>query len=260
MVIVQAYEAATTPPWIQRCLQSVKAWAEGAGFAYRFSPTLFDRIPEWFRQHCAPEIGPLTDLGRLCLMQALFDEGEEAVVWVDADVLVFDPAGLHVPRRPGFLVIDEVTVGSEPNGTPVISERGVNGALLGASRGNATFDAYRQAIESVVREAPAGKVPRTVAGPQLLTQLAKQHAMERLTTVGLFTPAMLADLAHGKENLPRAFSLAFGHRVAAANLCHFFRDMLLERSVPVYDDAMMQAIDRLLESRGEIVNRYLSGN
>jgi hypothetical protein len=56
----------------------------------------------------------------------------------------------------------------------------------------------------VVLEALAGRVPRTVAGPQLLTKLVEQHAMQRLTTVGLFTPAMLAELANGGEALPRA--------------------------------------------------------
>lgn len=257
MIILQAYEGRTTPDWIARCMQSVQSWAASQGHDYRFSPLLFDRIPEWFRRHCAPEIGPLTDLGRLCLMQALFDEGAEDVVWIDADVLVFDPENFHLPVRPGFLVIDEVTVGPGAQGEPFASARGVNGAVLGASRGHALFGIYRDAIESLVRDCRPGAVPRTIAGPQLLTVLAQTHVMARLTSVGLFTPAILNDLVHGRDAMPRFFSQTFGHRVAAANLCHFYRDTLIEQQAPTYDAVMLKVIGCLLDSRGEIINRHL---
>ena len=257
MLVIQAYEAKTTPEWIRRCMQTVEAWARSCGHDYRFSPVLFDRIPDWFRQRCGSEIGPMTDLGRLLLMQSIFDEGEDAVIWVDADVVVFDPANLQVPPDPGFLCIDEVTVGCGEEGVPVISSRTVNGALLAVSRGNAIFTIYRKAMESMVSAAPVGPLPRTVAGPQLLTRLARQEPVARLTSVGLFTPSILNDLAQGEETLPRAFSRAFGHRVAAANLCHFYRDTIDQGDVPVYDDIMLRVIDRLVDSRGEIVNRYL---
>jgi len=238
-------------------MQSVREWAALRGYDYRFSPLLFDRIPDWFRRRCAPEIGPLTDLGRLCLMQALFDEGAEDVVWIDADVLVFDSLNFHVPVRPGFLVIDEVMVGPDASGMPGARPRSVNGAVLGASRGDPLFHIYRDAIESLVRNAPAGPVPRTIAGPQLLTALDRKHPMERLTTVGLFTPAIMSDLAQGREGMPKFFSQTFGHRVAAANLCHFYRDTLAPQIAPRYDDFMLDVIGRLLESRGEIINRHL---
>lgn len=257
MIILQAYESESTPAWILRCMQSVREWAALRGYDYRFSPLLFDRIPDWFRQRCAPGIGPLTDLGRLCLMQALFDEGAEDVVWIDADVLVFDPVNFHVPDRPGFLVIDEVMVGPDANGVPGALPRSVNGAVLGATRGHPLFDTYRSAIEAVVRNAPPGSVPRTIAGPQLLTALDRAHPIDRLTTVGLFTPAIMSDLAHGREGMPRFFSRTFGHRVAAANLCHFYRDTLAPGQAPRYDDFMLDVIGRLIESRGEIVNRHL---
>lgn len=257
MLIIQAYENTTTPAWIQRCLDSVKSWAETSGHDYRFSPLLFDRVPAWFRDRCGPEIGPMTDLGRLCLMQHWFDQGASPVVWIDADVLVFDPRHLHIPPGLGFLAIDEITVGAGPDGVPVIMDRSVNGALLGASRDNAMFGIYRDAIESLVRNAPAGRLPRTIAGPQLLSTLAKQHPINCLTTVGLFTLPILNDIAQGVELMPRTFSQSFGHRVAAANLCHFFRDMVVAGDVPRYDAILEQAINRLLESRGEVVNQYL---
>ena len=257
MLIIQAYENNTTPAWIQRCIESVKSWAAASGYDYCFSPLLFDRVPDWFRDRCGPEIGPMTDLGRLCLMQHWFEQGASPVVWVDADVLVFDPQHLSIPPGLGFLAIDEITVGCGTDRIPVVLDRSVNGAVLGASRGNATFALYRDAIESLVRDAPEGRLPRTIAGPQLLSRLAKQHPIDCLTTVGLFTLPILNDIAQGLELMPRVFSQSFGHRVAAANLCHFFRDIVVDSDVPHYDAIMEQAIIRLLETRGEVVNQHL---
>ena len=257
MLIIQAYENKTTPAWIQRCMESVRSWAAASGHDYRFSPSLFDLVPGWFRERCGPEIGPMTDLGRLCLMQHWFDQGASPVVWIDADVLVFDPSNFYIPNGLGFLAIDEITVGCGADRVPVVLDRSVNGAVLGASRGNAMFALYRDAIESLVHNAPEGRLPRTVAGPQLLSSLAKQHPIDCLTTVGLFTLPILNDIAQGLELMPRVFSQSFGHRVAAANLCHFFREIVVDSDVPHFDAIMEQAINRLLESRGEDVNRYL---
>jgi hypothetical protein len=239
-------------------MDSVRGWAAEHGHAYRFSPRFFDRAPAWFKQRCAPETGPLTDVARLYLMQELFDAGEEFVVWVDADVLVFDPSAFEIAPRSGFTVIEEVTVGEDALGREFVSPRGVNGAVLGARRSHPMFRRYFDEVENVVRNHPAGPIPRTIAGPVLLTRLTQGAAIDRLTTVGLFTPGLLAQIAAGQERLPRLFARQFGHRVAAANLCHFIRGEVPASSVDRYDAVMQAAIDCLIRSRGEVVNRHLS--
>jgi len=258
VTILQAYEAPGTPEWISRCLGSVRDWAASRGHGYRFSSTFFDRVPAWFRERCHPETGPLTDIARLVLMRELFDEGADFVAWIDADVLVFDPDALVVEHAAGFTVIEEVTVLEDAQGRGSVSPRGVNGALLGARQAHPMFGRYVEAVENVVRQHPAGPIPRTIAGPQLLTELTRGASIDRLTTVGLFTPGILAHIASGEARLPRLFARSFGHRVAAANLCHFFRGEVAAGSVNRYDAIMQAAIDRLLLTRGEIVNRHLS--
>lgn len=256
VAIVQSFEG-NAPRWIWRCVDSVRAWAAQKGFEYRISPTFFDRVPPWFAQKCAPEKGPLTDLARLCLMQELFDEGAEFVAWVDADVLVFDPQAFDLACGRGFTVIEEVTILVDGAGGASASPRGVNGAVLGAARDNPMFARYREAVESVVRDHEGGRIPRTIAGPRLLTRLTEGQPVDRLTSVGLFTPAILTHIANGRRHLPRFFAERFGHPVAAANLCHFFREEIAPATRAKYDAVMEAAIDRLLASRGEVVNRYV---
>lgn len=256
VVIVQAYEAPDTPAWITRCLTSVQRWAEARGYAYRYlDRDFFAYAPAWFRARCPGQLGPITDLARLYLMEALHADFDVAV-WIDADVLVFDPDHLELPDTIGFVALKEVTVGLRGDEI-VASEVTVNCALVAAGRGDPVFRFYRHAIEQIVRHDPRPELPRTIAGPQLLTKISRVIPMDCLTTVGLFTPAILRDLALGQDRLPAAFARHFGHRVAAANLCHFQRARVAPGEQASFDDWMMRAMDRLEATRGEVVNRFV---
>jgi hypothetical protein len=255
--IIQAYEAQTVPDWIARCLNSVREWAAVHRHDYHFSPEFWCHAPEWFRERCGPEFGPVTDVARVYMMKEQFERGAECVVWIDADVLVFDPQNLRIPTQADFFGIKEITILTFPDGSARSSPEGVNGAVLGARRGSALFDVYLKSIECVAHDYPDKVLPRTVAGPQLLTRLASTNHMECLTTVGLFTPAILNEIALGQTRLPALFSRSFGYRVAAANLCHFFRGILPEGSTAQYDAMMLKAIDELVNTRGEVVNGHL---
>jgi hypothetical protein len=199
----------------------------------------------------------MTDIARLYMMQEQFDRGADRVVWIDADVIVFDPDHLALDTGAAFFGIEEITVLVASDGRIAASPVGVNGALLGARRGSELFAAYLKAAEEEVRDCPDKVPPRTIAGPVLLTKLAGKQPIACLTSVGLFTPAILADIAAGQSRLPAFFARSFGHRVAAANLCHFFRGLIPGASAAHYDAIMLKAIDVLLQTRGEVVNRHL---
>jgi len=255
--ILQAYEAPSVPRWIQCCLDSVRDWAAPHSYDYRFSTEFWRYVPDWFRERCGAETGPMTDVARLYMMREQFDRGAELVVWVDADVVVFDPDCLRVDTTAEFFGIEEVTVFATPDGKIHQSPRGVNGAVLGAHHRSTMFERYLTATESVVRDYPDAVLPRTLAGPVLLTKLAETHTIGCLKTVGLFTPAILRDIASGEARLPAAFARGFGHKVAAANLCHFYRGVLPGSSTAMYDAIMLKAIDVLMKTRGEAVNRHV---
>jgi hypothetical protein len=259
-VVLQAYEAPDTPTWIARCLDSVRRWSIERGHDYELlSDGFFARSPVWFRERCGNQGGPVTDLSRVLLMQDLFGRGYQKVIWVDADVLVFDSTALEVNIGSGFLALYEITLGIGPNGEVNVSGPTVNGAVLAATSGSVVFDFYRHAIEENVRNFRGQEIPRTIAGPEMLTRIAQVVPIECLTTVGLFTPAMLGEIARGEDRLARIFAERFGYRVAAANLCHFFRGEISADARARFDSLMLTAIERLLETRGDCVNRYLPG-
>ncbi|MDP2132669.1 MAG: hypothetical protein Q8J99_03580 [Sulfuritalea sp.] len=172
-------------------------------------------------------------------------------------MLVFDSTAFEVEVGRGFLALYEIMLGMEADGSVKVSEPTVNGAVLGAVKGSTVFEFYRHAIEENVRNFRGREIPRTIAGPEMLTRIAQVVPIECLTTVGLFTPAMLAEIARGEDRLARIFADRFGYRVAAANLCHFFRGEISAETRAEYDDLMLRAIERLLETRGECVNRHL---
>jgi hypothetical protein len=257
IAVVQAYEAPATPRWIECCVASVRNWAGAKGFQHHFlREGFFGLAPEWFRARCGAQIGPVTDVSRLYLMRRFFSMGYEAVVWVDADVLVFDPERLDVRSETGFVALKEITVGVDQGGVVHVSPVTVNGALIASRRDHPLFEFYLYAVETAVRQFRGPEIPRTIAGPELLTRISQAVPIECLTTVGLFTPAILQDIASGSDRLPRIFAEQFGHRVAAANLCHFFRDTVTPEQRSFYDELMDRAMGRLIETRGEIVNRF----
>lgn len=256
-LVVQAYEAAATPGWIARCMRSVREWAASRGYHYESTDRFFGLAPDWFRARCGSQLGPLTDIARLVLMQSGFGRGYRQVVWCDADLVVFDPDVLALPDADGLTAIDEVTVGPGSDGSLMVSPRTVNGALLAATRDAGVFLHYFDEVLRVVREHPPGPVPRTIAGPLLLTRIARESKVATLPNVGLFTPAILLELAQGREALPGTFMHHFGHAVAAANLCHFAREENGAENRAAYDRVMDLAIDVLLSTRGEVVNRLL---
>ncbi|WP_373488515.1 hypothetical protein, partial [Blastomonas sp.] len=221
--VLQGYQADARPRWIEMCLQSVREWAGVYGHDYVFTDRFFDPVPDWFRAKCGAQIGPLTDLARTLWMQRCLDAGCDAVVWVDADVLVFAPGRLRLPPITRLTAIRELTPLVSARGEIRVTGEGVNGAILGAPADGSGLADYRSAITACIRNAAPGAIARTMAGPALLTDIGKKLGLDVLDHIGLVTPGMAGALLRGQPQLPRAYMTAFGSPIYAANLCHFAR-------------------------------------
>ena len=116
-VVCQAYSSPTgVPPWIERCMDTVRGWAERSGFAYeRSDDGLFDRVPPWFRERVGGEPVRMSDLARLLLARSLLARYERAV-WVDADVVVFDPERFVLDAPDGYALCREAWLSLTPEG------------------------------------------------------------------------------------------------------------------------------------------------
>lgn len=216
-LVFQSYRPTGVPPWIARCLDTVRLWAEGAGFDYRLlGDELFSGCPPEYEAKVGGSVVLRADLGRLQWARRLLAEGHERVVWVDADVLVFAPQALRIDITEEYAFCREVWLAPRPGGASY--GEWVNNAVAVFCRGNSLLDFYIHACKAIVQSAP-GPVPKLAVGTHFLSALHRQLRFRLLESVGLLSPVVLADVAGGGGRFAAAYRRAFGQPIAAANLC-----------------------------------------
>ena len=110
-VVIQSFRTHDVPQWIQDCIESVRAWAEQSGFSYKITGDEFLELPPaWYRRKSAQHITVVADLARLLLMRQCFLEGFDRTIWIDADVVVFNPDLLSIDPELSFGYSREVWV------------------------------------------------------------------------------------------------------------------------------------------------------
>jgi GT2 family glycosyltransferase len=258
-LILQSYRTHDVPPWIATCLDTVRAWAERHTFGYHFlDDSLFSYAPAWARERFGAHLFALTDLARLHLIKAGLQQGYRRVVWIDADVLVFDPARFSIAMTGAFAFCREHMLAGQPNGSVRAEAPGINNAVMAFTADQPVLDFYLYAAESRLRRADPRILERTALGPDLLRRLAAVLPLETFTQVGLFTPLLLGELASGETRMARLYAQQARTPLAAANLCHFARHEAAAAERPPLDLIYRKAVDILLATRGGVVNRHLT--
>lgn len=258
-IVLQSYRTHSIPNWIGTCLRTAAEWAKDSGFDYLLTgDEFFDYAPAWVRERCGSQIFPVTDLARLNLMLDYLERGYDRAVWLDADVLVFAPQLLRIDTQAGYAFSHEVMLGEMPDGRIHIFDPSINNAVMVFEKNHPMLEFYRFATEAILRHAPPGEIARTAVGPQFLTALQGAMPIERLVSVGLFTPRLMAAIAQNDERLCAAYARQFGYPMGAANLCHFTHHLSDSASRQRLDALFDQAVGKLMASGGGILNRYLS--
>jgi hypothetical protein len=254
-VVYQSFRSDAVRGPVARCVATVEAWAKLRGFAYRFlGDELFDRVPDWFRDRVAGNRLSMSDLARLKVARELLDEGADRAVWVDADVVVFDPGNFDIAIEKEYAFCREVWI-RRGGGGKLLATEGLHNAVCVFARGNSFLDFYIHAACEIVRAADAEVVSQKL-GPDFLSRLKDVIGDRVLGDVGLFSPIVTADIARGGGRAAAAYMKAFGHPIRAANLCLSFVGRN-SGGVTLTETMLDRAIDRLLESRGEVVNGLL---
>jgi len=256
-LVVQSYRVAGVPPVLPRCMRSVRQWAASRSIEYEFlDDRLFDFVPSWLRERCqGSSLLPLTDLARLLVLKERLAHGYDPVVWIDADVLIFDPDSFAPHLADPYAFCKEVWIARPPGGATQIVH-GVNNAVTVMRTNNPVLDFYIHACQAVIAGCPSGPIPHNILGTRLLSNLSSVAPLACLTQVALLSPPVIDEVVRGRETLPRLHMEHYGNAVAAANLC------VSLRGLPVYGtvigDAEFEAFaDALESSRGEILNRHL---
>lgn len=254
-VVYQSYRTRDVPHWITRCLESVRGWAALRGHHYRFfDDGIFDLVPAWYRTAVQGRPLPMSDLARLLAARVLLAEGADRVVWIDADIFVFDPQSLDPATDSGFAVCPEVWI-TKQWGNPV-GERRMNNAAMVFDRGNAFLDFYVHATQARVRSRASG-LSDWIGGPEFLTPLDAILPLPRVDGVGLFSPLVMHGIANDEAKWVQRYAQDFGRRVSAANLCGSAYGKIVD-DVPLTDDLYHAVIDRLAADCGDVVNRHLT--
>jgi len=255
-VVYQSFRTDNVPEWINTCLNSVRSWARRKGYDYRFyDDEIFEYVPEWYRQKVNNQIHLVTDLARLNIAQALLQEGYEHTIWVDADVLVFEPDKLEIPLEKPFAFCQEIYIGMNSK-RQLTSRPGVNNAIMMMSQGNELLPFYIDCCKKLVKR--ASHLPHTLVGTDFLTQLQQQQPIAHLHNVALFSPYIMHDLASPKPGNPalNMFCRDFQNPIYAANLCLTFNTSVLGRKM-LPEEAYQKAIDALLADRGQGINQRI---
>ncbi|HEY1694934.1 MAG TPA: hypothetical protein VGG39_22345 [Polyangiaceae bacterium] len=254
-VVCQSYRSSDVPGWIEQSLQSVRAWAQQHGHAYdRLDDAFFDPVPAWYRDKVGGEPVRMSDLARLLAARRLL-ERHERVIWVDADIVVFDPSRFVVDAPEGYAFCREVWI-SVGKGGLTRSDR-VNNAVTVFTRGSPFLEFYVHACESIVRASTEG-VSKLAVGTAFLTRLAQAMPLPLLGSVALPSPPVVADMVRGSGHLVATYMSHFGGPARAANLCASLRGHEIG-GVQVDDALLGAAFDRLMKTRGEALNGHCRG-
>jgi len=252
-VVYQSYRTVNVPAWISRCMQTVKDWALVRGFDYHFiDDRFFEYAPAWYREKVNHDVLLVSDLCRLIAARELLSKGYQRTIWVDADVVVFDPENFRVDVSEGYAFCREVWIGLGQGGR-FFYRHSVNNAVTVFVQGNSFLEFYIDACQSRIRHIPL--IDRIDASTRFLTHLHELMHLNLMNHVGLLSPLVLADLVRGTETMLKAYMVCFGAPIFAANLCSSFGGQTYD-GVMMHDGVYGAALEKLVQTKGSVINRF----
>lgn len=253
-IVYQSYRTENIPAWIERCLHSVRNWARDTGADYHLAGDEFLALaPAWYRQKAGAEICPVTDLSRLLQANTFLAKGYDLAIWVDADVLVFQPEALKLELAQGFAFTHEIWTQPDAAGKPAVTHR-VNNAVMLFAQQNVHLGFFVDACLQIARAKPAlGKFD---VGTDFLSKLRNILPFPLLENVGMLSPPLMQDIARGEAQFLPSYGRALGAAPACANLCASLQGQALAEfstDLALYD----AVVEKLLADQGQCLTRWL---
>ena len=251
-VVYQSFRTQNVPQWINRCMQTARDWAALCGFDYHFvDDRLFDYVPAELRARSQNKI-ILSDLARLLVARELLRKGYQRVMWVDADVVVFDPQAWELPTDSSYYFCHELWPNPVAGGLRF--DFRANNSVCVFSQGNPFLEFYIDCCRRILET--QNEPSQWMLGPRFLKAILGGYPVPVLTNIGMLDFNMLEDLARGTTKLVPMYMKAMGKPLVAANCCFSMTDTM-DHGFVLTEAVFAAVIEQLIATRGEAMNRYL---
>lgn len=285
-LVFQSYRRENVPAWITACSRTVEDWARTAGYDYEFvDDRLFDYVPLWLRERVRQAKLPMSDYARVALSNEILGRGYQRSIWVDIDVVIFDPAGFQahngarefaltaevwfdladtarLPQPlPRALTLEEdrrllrhllqAPADTASHFKPACFENVANAVMI-QSAGTYFADLYLRAVEAYARNVRGPISPVTI-GTRLLTTLQTLHFFPLVQDVAMLSPLLMAALVTDDSAVLGEYRRRVGGPLSAANLCSSFSGQV-RRGVEMNEGLYEKVLERLLSTRGDCLN------
>jgi hypothetical protein len=254
-IVIQTFHNHTIPRWIQRCLDSVQKWARLHGYDYSLTGDEFYDLcgPEYLaRGKKNPQA--ITNLARLVATRQRLDAGYQRVIWMDADIFVFDPAKLvfDFPAESlttGYAFGREVWLFRNRAGLIAVTNPVAHNAATFFTQDAVDLDMLIALIRHI--DAKRQIVSNFQVGVRLLRGLQYSLMFPTFSHVGVFSPLLLRALAERNEMVLRRYGQAYRYRAYAGNLT-------LSKQDETSESVLWRAMDQLEAGAGDAINKYAS--
>lgn len=222
VLVLQSCKPGARTGWLAECMESVKVWATRLGYSYEaIGDELFDGIPADVRELLQGRGMNLADIGRATTAQRRLAAGAcDKYIWIDSDVLVFDPGRLRLPLTQPVTFCREFWVMEDAQRRLERREE-VNNAVCLYSRGAPFLDFYIETCLRTVRR-EGRKLDRLALGVHLPSALHRVYKFSLVYSVPNLSPWVIRDLLAGGGpclKILRDEHLRWNTPAAAANLC-----------------------------------------
>ena len=216
--ILQSYDEKRMTPWLEGCRCSVQAWANSQGYDYLFIENeLFDEVPDWYMHKVADKLPVASDLGRLQWILKLHQQ-YEAVVWLDIDVLVFEPEHLSVDFQGRDCIFGQ-ELWLQINDSHLKTYRNVHNAYMGFRQGSSTLPFLIDTVTRLVKDVDEAYIAPQFVGPKLLGSLHNTVGFALEGRVGALSDVWVEKyLSHDEASL-EMYQQQLKVPMYAANLC-----------------------------------------
>ena len=250
-LVYQSFRTSRVPGWVSTCLGSVENWAAGEGYAYRFfDDEIFGRVPSWVMEKAGEHLQIATDLGRLILAREMLAEGFDRVVWVDADILVFDPDGLNLAIDQEYAFGREVWVQPVTAGR-IKAYKNVHNAISVFCQNNSFLEFYIHSCLNILRRANGALVPQII-GTKFLTALHNIIGFKLIDDVGMASPVVVHDIDNGGGEALELLRKKSPVPLCALNLCTSLAGGRVD-DINLTDSLMESACKALLSSSNGLI-------